>query len=79
MITFYVSLLVFAVLTIYLVLVLLFGIIEKRQKRNPFGIQVGNSHLYFVYLNECIRVSSFFVFYIPVTLFAAYELFLYYQ
>jgi hypothetical protein len=79
MITFYLSLLVFSMLTLYLILILFFGTIEKHRLRNPFGIQIGSSHYYFVFLNERIRVSYFFAVYIPVTAFAAYELFLYYQ
>ncbi len=79
MITFYISLLILAMLTLYLIAILFFGSIEKHRNRNPFGMHVGKSHYYFVFLNERIRISLFFAFYIPVAAFAVYELFLFYQ
>lgn len=79
MIRFYLSMLIAALLTLYLLIVLIFGTIEKHHKRNRLGLRVGKIHYYFILLNGRMRVSTFLILYACTLAFAGYEFYLYSQ
>ncbi len=79
MVRFYLSMLIVAMLTLYLLTVLLFGTNERHHKRNRLGLRVGKVHYYFILFNARTRILTFLVLYAFALAFAGYELYLYSQ
>lgn len=70
-----IAILIFATLSLILLIILLFGTIEKRQPRNSLGLPKGKSRYYFTFQNEKIQIRHFLIIYLLSALFLGYYLY----
>ncbi len=72
---FNIVLLAVVTLTFVLIVMLLFGTIEKQQPRNVLGMRKGKPRYYFLFSNEKLQVRHFMMIYIPALFILAYFLY----
>ena len=62
-------------LTLVLIVLLIFGTIEKQQPRNSLGMRTGKPRYYFLFSNEKVQVRHFMLIYVASLFILAYFLY----
>ncbi len=70
-----IALLAFATLSLILIVMLIFGTIEKKQPRDSLGLPKGVPRYYFFFQNEKIQVRYFLYIYTLAALFLLYNIY----